>query len=222
MPSRAKTSIADLEVLSGWHGYLVRDDYAGRHQFDPHLAGVQQCCAHLIRHCTDVLPLHPNYQQWAAQVITVLRETAAAVEQARAAGADRLDPDHLANLRARYDKVSRVGHHHQPASRLAPAQPSRLHPRPTPQNQRLNKSGCSPETSRSPGRTTPQNRHARVRNATRPSPDTGTAPTPSATTSASAPTSPAPTATASAPSTPSTPPSPDTPDSQPQPDHPLA
>jgi hypothetical protein len=50
MTSRSKPSIADLGVLEGWHGYLVRDDYAGRHQFDPHLAGVQQCAAHLIGH----------------------------------------------------------------------------------------------------------------------------------------------------------------------------
>src|SRR5438093_1214236 len=38
MTSRTKTSIANLEVLDDWHGYLVRDDYSGWHQFDPHLA----------------------------------------------------------------------------------------------------------------------------------------------------------------------------------------
>lgn len=68
MPSRSKTSIADLDVLNGWHGYLVRDDYAGWHQFDEHLAGVQQCCAHIIRHCKSVLELHPDWQRWAGQV----------------------------------------------------------------------------------------------------------------------------------------------------------
>jgi hypothetical protein len=30
----------------GYAGYLVRDDYVGWHQFDPQLAGVQQCAAH--------------------------------------------------------------------------------------------------------------------------------------------------------------------------------
>jgi hypothetical protein len=109
MTSRAKTSIADLGVLEDWHGYLVRDDYAGWHQFDPHLAGVQQCAAHIIRHCKGVLELHPDWQKWAAQVITVLRQTAAAVEQARATGADELDPDLLADLRARYDKAVEWG-----------------------------------------------------------------------------------------------------------------
>jgi transposase len=105
MTSRSKDSIADLQVLEGWHGYLVRDDYAGWHQFDPHLAGVQQCCAHIIRHCKSVLELHPDWQKWAGQVITVLRDTAKAVDEARTAGADQLAPDLMADLRARYDKA---------------------------------------------------------------------------------------------------------------------
>lgn len=109
MPSRSKDSIAELDVLQGWHGYLVRDDYAGWHQFDPHLAGVQQCCAHIIRHCKGVLALHPDWQKWAGEVITVLRKAAKAVEEARAAGTDHLDPDLLADLRARYDKAVRWG-----------------------------------------------------------------------------------------------------------------
>jgi transposase len=105
MPSRSKDSIADLGVLDDWHGFLVRDDYAGWHQFDPHLAGVQQCAAHLIRHCKGVLELHPDWQMWADTVIGVLREAAEAVEAARATGADQLDPQLLAELRQRYDKA---------------------------------------------------------------------------------------------------------------------
>jgi hypothetical protein len=77
----------------------------GWHQFDPHLAGVQQCCAHLIRHCKGVLELHPDWQKWAGHVITVLRATAKAVDEARAAGTDQLDPELLNQLRARYDKA---------------------------------------------------------------------------------------------------------------------
>jgi transposase len=80
MPSRSKTSIADLGVLDNWHGYLVRDDYAGWHQFDPHLAGVQQCAAHLIRHCKGVAELHPDWQKWATTIIDVLRDAATAVD----------------------------------------------------------------------------------------------------------------------------------------------
>jgi len=109
MTSRTKASIADLDVLTDWHGYLVRDDYAGWHQFDPQLAGVQQCAAHIIRHCTGVLELHPDWQKWAGTVITVLRQTAQAVQEARAAGADYLDPDLLQDLRGRYDKAVKWG-----------------------------------------------------------------------------------------------------------------
>ncbi len=103
MGSRSGAAIAGLGVLDGWHGYLVRDDYAGWHQFDAQLAGVQQCCAHLIRHCTGVLELHPQWQAWAGKVRAVLREAAAAVETTRNAGKTQLDPGLLTSLRQRYD-----------------------------------------------------------------------------------------------------------------------
>jgi transposase len=48
--ARSKQAIADLGVLDGWPGYLVRDDYVAWHQFDAGLTGVQQCCAHVLRH----------------------------------------------------------------------------------------------------------------------------------------------------------------------------
>jgi len=55
MGSRSGPAIAGLGVLDGWHGYLARDDYAAWHQSDAQPAGVQQCAAHLIRHCKGVL-----------------------------------------------------------------------------------------------------------------------------------------------------------------------
>ncbi len=103
MGSRSGPAIAGLGVLEGWHGYLVRDDYAAWHQFDAQLAGVQQCAAHLIRHCKGVLELHPRFQAWAGQVRDILREAAAAVEAARNDRKTQLDPGLLAALRARYD-----------------------------------------------------------------------------------------------------------------------
>jgi hypothetical protein len=101
--SRSKTSIAGLGIMEGYAGYLVRDDYAGWHQFDTQLDGVQQCAAHLIRHAKGVLELHPTQQHWAADVITVLREAATAVTAAKADECDHLDPQLLADLRQRYD-----------------------------------------------------------------------------------------------------------------------
>lgn len=101
--SRSKTALAALGVMDGYTGYLVRDDYAGWYQFDAQLAGVGQCAAHLIRHAKGVLELHPTQQKWAADVITVLREAAAAVTEATTNQRDHLDPQLLADLRKRYD-----------------------------------------------------------------------------------------------------------------------
>ncbi len=105
MGSRSKTDIAGLGVLEGYAGYLVRDDYTAWHQFDTQLAGVQQCAAHLIRHAKGVLELHPTQQNWAGEVITVLREANTAAATATANGRDHLDPQLLADLRQRYDKA---------------------------------------------------------------------------------------------------------------------
>jgi hypothetical protein len=102
-PSRSSQAIKALGVLEDWHGYLVRDDYAGWHQFDATLAGVGQCGAHLIRHLQGVLDLHPQWQAWAGQVQQILREANTAVQNAKAAGHTHLDPDLLDSLRARYD-----------------------------------------------------------------------------------------------------------------------
>lgn len=101
--SRSKTAIKDLGIMEDYAGYLVRDDYAGWHQFDAQLAGVGQCAAHLIRHAKGVLELHPTQQKWAGEVITVLREAAAAVTQATTSERDHLDPQLLTDLRKRYN-----------------------------------------------------------------------------------------------------------------------
>jgi transposase len=80
--ARTSARIAELGVFDQWGGVLVRDDYAGWHQFDTHLAGVQQCAAHLVRHLQGVLDLDSQVQQWAAQVQKALRDAACLVERA--------------------------------------------------------------------------------------------------------------------------------------------
>jgi transposase len=150
--SRSGAGIAGPGVLDGWHGYLVRDDYAAWHQFDAQLAGVQQCCAHLIRHCKGVLELHPQWQARAGQVRDILREAAAPAQAARNDRKTQLDPGLLAGLRARYDyQVARgitTNRHRDWHKRRHPAAtwPGACKTRP-------GRSGCSPATSRSRGRT---------------------------------------------------------------------
>jgi transposase len=108
--ARSSEEIRDLDVLTGWRGFLVRDDYKGWQQFDATLAGVQQCAAHLIRYCKATLALAVAGEQgWAREVMTVLREANQAVTCARDAGNHQLDPHLLADLRQRYDKATGWG-----------------------------------------------------------------------------------------------------------------
>ena len=59
----------------------------------PRLAGFQQSCQHVIRRCRAVTKLGPgSLQSWAADVITILRESHQAVEEARARGDTARDP----------------------------------------------------------------------------------------------------------------------------------
>lgn len=105
LPARTKKALRALGLFADYTGYPVRDDYTAWHQFDPTLAGVQHCVAHLFRHLQGVLDLHPTQLGWAGTVREVRREAHGAVEDAVTAGQDRLDPDMLADLRARYDKA---------------------------------------------------------------------------------------------------------------------
>jgi transposase len=108
-PSRSSGAIKALGVMDGYHGILVRDDYAGWAQFDAQLAGVQQCCQHLSRHLKGVHALHPHWQHWAEEVRQVLGDAHHAVAEAIAAGQTALDPSLLAELRERYDAAVHWG-----------------------------------------------------------------------------------------------------------------
>ena len=59
-PSRSSEALKDLGVMDGYHGILVRDDYAGWAQVDAQLAGVQQCCQHIARHLKGVHAAGPG------------------------------------------------------------------------------------------------------------------------------------------------------------------
>jgi len=109
LPSRSSAAIDATGVLAGYHGLFTRDDYAGWHQYDDQLAGVQLCCQHIIRSLRAVLTLAPGAQKWAGRLIDLLREAGALVIAARTAGKTRLDQKAIDELRARYDRDVRVG-----------------------------------------------------------------------------------------------------------------
>jgi transposase len=113
MGSRCKQAIKALGVLDGYRGYLVRDGYTGYQQFETTLAGVQQCCQHVIRRLKGVAVLGPGgVQDWTSDVRDALTEAHHAVERAKARRQHALDPHLLAELRARYDKAVESGRIH--------------------------------------------------------------------------------------------------------------
>jgi transposase len=91
-------------------GFLTTDGYTAYQRLLSRLAGVQQCCQHVIRRCRAVTKLGPGgLQSWAADVISILREAHQAVEEARARGDTALDPEQLGKLRQRYDEAAAFG-----------------------------------------------------------------------------------------------------------------
>jgi transposase len=105
--NRGHAALDGFGILPGFRGTLVRDDYAAYAKYDAQLAGVQLCCAHLIRSLRAIGELDGQFDKiqrcWTEPVQEALLEAKAAVVTARATGADQLDPDLLAGLRERYD-----------------------------------------------------------------------------------------------------------------------
>jgi hypothetical protein len=106
--ARSSAQLKDLGILDGWTGVLVRDDYAGYHQFDATLGGVQQCCSHLLRHLDYVAGLDADNKVWAEQAARALKAAATLVDQASATGTD-IDAQAVATARQRYDQAVLVG-----------------------------------------------------------------------------------------------------------------
>jgi hypothetical protein len=96
--------------LAGFTGYLIVDGYGAYQKLLHTLAGIQQCVQHVFRRCRAVAKLGPGgVQSWATKVRAILGEAHDAVTAAKAAGRSQLDPDLLADLRARYDTAVASG-----------------------------------------------------------------------------------------------------------------
>ena len=91
-------------------GYLMTDGYTGYQHLLSRIAGIQQCCQHVIRRCRAVMKLGPGgVQNWAGDIITILRDAHRAVGGARARGDTALDQQVLDDLRERYDTAVGFG-----------------------------------------------------------------------------------------------------------------
>jgi transposase len=110
MASRRKAALA-AGLPKSFTGYLITDGYTGyQHLLLSRLAGIQQCAAHVIRRCRAVTKLGPGgVQDWAGDIITILRGAHQAVEAARARGDTALDQKILDDLRERYDTAVSSG-----------------------------------------------------------------------------------------------------------------
>ena len=110
IPLTSRRHAGIIALLAFFTGFLIVDGYGAYQQLAGQLAGIQQCCQHVIRRCRAVSKLGPGgLQSWAADVITILREAHQAVEDARSRGRPALDPDLLKDLRERYDAAVRSG-----------------------------------------------------------------------------------------------------------------
>jgi transposase len=107
MGSRRHEAI--IKILAFFTGFLISDGYEAYPKLLPQLAGLQQCCQHIIRRCRAVTKLGPGgLQSWAADVIEILREARCLTAEARARG-DPPDAEQLDKLRQRYDEAVAFG-----------------------------------------------------------------------------------------------------------------
>ncbi|WP_432978313.1 IS66 family transposase [Dactylosporangium sp. CA-233914] len=100
-----------IAALRTFAGHLIVDGY-GAYQgllsgVDTVLAGIQQCCQHVMRRCRAVAKIGPGTLQshWTGQVTDALTTAHTTVQEAKASHHNALDPDLLARLRERYDKA---------------------------------------------------------------------------------------------------------------------
>src|SRR5437868_5404891 len=107
--NRGHAALDGFKILPGYRGTLVRDDYTAYAKYDKDLAGVQLCCAHLLRSLRGIGELDPDGSRvqrcWTEPVMSALIEAKAAVTKARTAGAATVDPQLLDGLRTRYDEA---------------------------------------------------------------------------------------------------------------------
>jgi transposase len=109
LASRRKGDVA-AGIPAAFTGLLMTDGYTGYQHLLSRLAGIQQCCQHIIRRCRAVMKLGPGgLQSWAGDIIAILRQAHQAVQDARARGSTALGADLLDELRQRYDDAAAFG-----------------------------------------------------------------------------------------------------------------
>ena len=112
LASRRKDSVGG-GIPAAFTGNLMTDGYPGYQHLLDRIDGIGQCAQHIIRRARAVQKLGPGgVQDWAGDIITILREAHAAVEDARARGDTALSKEILDHLRERYDTAAGFGRVH--------------------------------------------------------------------------------------------------------------
>lgn len=170
--SRRKGSVGS-GIPAAFTGHLMTDGYVGYQHLLDRIAGIQQCCQHIIRRARAVQKLGPGgVQNWAGDIITILRDAHRAVEDARARGSTALDPQVLDDLRERYDTAVRAGIIHNRLRDWDAGNHPATASRPSCGNTR-NRPSCLPATSAWTGPTTSASAARKQPNAIRLSRATG-------------------------------------------------
>ena len=106
---RGREGIDDMGVLGLFRGVAVHDAWA---PYDTYIESEHQlCCAHALRELQGVADTAPPDAQWcwATQVSDALVATQHLAADAIATGADRIDPDALAEQVRRYRSAAQIG-----------------------------------------------------------------------------------------------------------------
>ena len=106
---RGREGIDDMGVLGRFRGVAVHDAWA---PYDTYIESEHQlCCAHALRELQGVADTAPPDAQWcwATQVSDALVAMQHLAADAIATGADRIDPDALAEQVRRYRSAAQIG-----------------------------------------------------------------------------------------------------------------
>ena len=127
---RGVDAMAAAGVLPGFRGTAVHDGWAPYRTFTEALHAL--CNAHHLR---ELIGAEEEGQTWAAGMSCLLLDAKDAVEQAKAAGLERLTERALSELHASYREVIKLGYEENPG--IGPHTGGRRPKRTKPQNLRL-------------------------------------------------------------------------------------
>ena len=176
-------------ILAFFTGFLISDGYGAYQDLLPQLAGIQQCCQHVIRRARAVTKLGPGgLQSWPATSSTCSAKPIRPSETPGPGATRRWTRSCWPSCASATTRPSPSGSPTTGCGTGTAAATTPATPWAAGCATIRNRSGCSPPSSLSSGRITAPSRRSRPPSGTRPSPATGTPTAPSPAGAASGPT----------------------------------